>query len=128
MLPSWLTPAVVIAAAWVELASGELLAGILPAAVVIVSTALDYALWLHRGRPWHDWAVILLLLPAIAGAVWIAVGGLVTGVERGDAGRLAVEVGPGVALVGLLCTLVSYHGRHHPDEFRAGAAAKEEGP
>jgi hypothetical protein len=42
------------------------------------------------------------------------VGGLVTGVERSDEARLLLEVGPGVALTGLLCTLISYHGRHHP--------------
>jgi hypothetical protein len=60
--------------------------------------------------------VILLLLPAILASVWIAVGGLATGVERTDGARLAFEVGPGVALVGVLCTLISYHGRHHPDE------------
>jgi hypothetical protein len=46
----------------------------------------------------------------------------VTGVERTDAERLAFEVGPGVALVGLLCTLISYHGRHHPDESGEPAA------
>ena len=75
-----------------------------------------YALWVRRERPWHDWTVILLLLPAILAAVWIAVGGLVTGVERSDEARLLVEVGPGVALTGLLCALISYHGRHHPLE------------
>ena len=76
----------------------------------------DYALWVRRERPWHDWTVILLLLPAVLAAVWIAVGGLVTGVERSDEARLLLEVGPGVALTGLLCTLISYHGRHHPLE------------
>ncbi len=97
-------------------ASGEALTGILPAVVVLVLAPLDYALWTRRGRPWHDWTVILLLLPAILAAVWIAVGGLVTGVERSDEARLLLEVGPGVALTGLLCTLISYHGRHHPLE------------
>jgi peptidoglycan/LPS O-acetylase OafA/YrhL len=76
----------------------------------------DYVLWERRNRPWHDWTVILL--PAILAAVWIAVGGLVTGVERSDEARLLLEVGPGVALTGLLCTLISYHGRHHPLENR----------
>jgi hypothetical protein len=42
------------------------------------------------------------------------IGGLVTGVGRGGAGRLLLEVGPGLALTGLVCTLVSYHGRHRP--------------
>ena len=96
--------------------SGEVLTGILPGVLVLALAVADYALWLRRKRPWHDWTVILLLLPAILASVWIAVGGLVTGVERSDEGRLLWEVGPGVALTGLLCTLISYHGRHHPLE------------
>jgi hypothetical protein len=92
------------------------LTGILPAVLVATLAVADYALWSRRERPWHDWTVILILLPAILAAVWIAVGGLVTEVERSDEGRLLWEVGPGVALTGLLCTLVSYHGRHHPLE------------
>lgn len=93
-----------------------MLTGILPSVVVAAFAAADYRLWTVRGRPWHDWTVILLLLPPILSAVWIAVGGLVTGVERSDEARLLLEVGPGVALTGLLCTLISYHGRHHPEE------------
>jgi hypothetical protein len=31
---------------------------------------------------------------------------------------LVCEVGPGIGLVGLLCTLIAYHGRHHPLEGR----------
>ena len=93
-----------------------MLTGILPALVILALAAGDYALWEHRRRPWHDWTVILLLLPAILAAVWIAVGGLVTGVERSDEARLLLEVGPGVALTGPLCTLISYHGHHHPPE------------
>jgi hypothetical protein len=100
----------------VAAASGEALTGILPAALLLVLAVADYLLWSARARPWHDWTVILLLLPAILAAVWIAVGGLVTGVERSDEARLLLEVGPGVALTGLLCTLISYHGRHHPLE------------
>jgi hypothetical protein len=92
------------------------LTGILPAILVLVLAVADYTLWSRRKRPWHDWTVILLLLPAILAAVWIAVGGLVTDVERSDEARLLLEVGPGVALTGLLCTLISYHGRHHPSE------------
>jgi len=119
-VPRYLTVAAIAGALCVAALSGELLTGILPAAVVAALTAVDYVLWERGGRPWHNWSVILLLLPAIFAAVWITVGGLVTGVERTDGERLAVEVGPGVALVGLLCTLISYHGRHHPDEEPRG--------
>ncbi|HEX2045678.1 MAG TPA: hypothetical protein VHF23_08640 [Gaiellaceae bacterium] len=118
-MPRYLTAGAAVLALYVAIASGEPLTGILPAAIVLVLAPGDYGLWTRRGRPWHDWTVILLLLPAILAAVWIAVGGLVTGVERSDEARLLLEVGPGVALTGLLCTLVSYHGRHHPDERTA---------
>ena len=84
--------------------------------LILALAVFDYALWSRRNRPWHDWTVILLLLPAILAAVWIAVGGLSRGVAGGAAPRLLLEVGPGVALTGLLCTLISYHGRHHPLE------------
>ena len=115
-MPRYLTAASAAFALWVAIGSRELWTGILPALVVLVLALADYRLWTARARPWHDWTVILLLLPAILSAVWIAVGGLVTGVERSDDARLLLEVGPGVALTGLLCTLISYHGRHHPDE------------
>ena len=115
-MPRYLTAASVAAAVWVAAFSDELWTGLLPAALVAAIAILDYRLWSSLGRPWHDWRVILLLLPAIAAAVWIAVGGLAIGVERSDAERLAHEVGPGIALTGLLCTLISYHGRHHPRE------------
>jgi len=88
----------------------------MPAVAILVLAVGDYLLWERRNRPWHDWTVILVLLPTILLAVWIAVGGLVTGVERSDEARLFLEVGPGVALTGLLCTLIAYHGRHHPLE------------
>ena len=115
-MPRYLTAAAAALALWVAIGSGEIASGILPAVVVLVLAVADYLLWTSRGRPWHDWTVILLLLPPIFAAVWIAVGGLVTGVERSDEARLLLEVGPGVALTGLLCTLISYHGRHHPAE------------
>ena len=99
-------------------ASGEVLTGIPPALVILVLAPVDYALWSRRNRPWHDRTVILLLLPAILAAVWIGVGGLVTGVERSDEARLLLEVGPGIALTGLLCTLISYQGRHPPQPER----------
>jgi hypothetical protein len=115
-MPRYLTAGAVALALWVAAASTEVLTGILPAALILVLAPLDYGLWVKRDRPWHDWTVVLHLLPAILAAVWITVGGLVTGVERSDEARLLLEVGPGVALTGLLCTLISYHGRHHPDE------------
>jgi hypothetical protein len=115
-VPRYLTAAAVALALWVAIGSREVLAGILPALVLLALAAADYRLWTARARPWHDWTVILLLLPAILAAVWIAVGGLVTGVDRSDEARLLLEVGPGVALTGLLCTLISYHGRHRPLE------------
>jgi hypothetical protein len=118
-LPRYLTGGAVVLALWVAIGSREVLTGILPALVILVLAVADYRLWTARARPWHDWTVILLLLPAILSAVWIAVGGLVTGVDRSDEARLLLEVGPGVALTGLLCTLISYHGRHHPDEEQA---------
>ena len=113
-MPRYLTPGALAGAACVAALSGEWLTGILPAALAGALALADYAIWERRGRPWHDWTVILLLIPAILASVWIAVGGLVTGVARTDEAHLALEVGPGVALVGLLCTLVSHHGRHHP--------------
>jgi uncharacterized membrane protein len=119
-LPRYLTGAAIVGALCVAALSGEVLTGILPAVVVAAVATVDYVLWERGARPWHDWTVILLLLPAIFAAVWITVGGLVTGVDRTDGERLAFEVGPGVALVGLLCTLISYHGRHHPDEEPRG--------
>ena len=115
-MPKYLTLGALAGAACVAVLSGEVVTGILPSVVVALLVGADYLLWERRGRPWHDSTVILLLLPAIFAGVWIAVGGLLTGVERTDEGRLALEVGPGVALVGLLCALISYHGRHHPDE------------
>jgi hypothetical protein len=121
-VPKYLTAASLALALWVGLASGEWLTGVVPAAVVFVFAAAGHARWERRARPWHDWATILLLLPPILSAVWICVGGLVTGVQRSDEARLLLEVGAGVALTGLLCTLISYHGRHHPDEHRLRTA------
>ncbi len=112
-MPKYLTLGILALTLWVLVWSGELWTGTLPAAIILGTAIADYRMWTRRGRPWHDRATILLLLPAIAAAVWIAVGGLILG-DRPDDGRLLGEVGPGVGLTGLLCTLVSYHGRHHP--------------
>lgn len=100
--------------AWVVVASDEGWTGIVPAAVGAAFLVGDYVLWLRRGEPWHDPLVIVAALPSLAAGLWIAVGGLVTDVPRGEAGRLALEVGPGLAVTGLVCTLVSYFGRHRP--------------
>ena len=127
-MPRYLTAGAVLGALCVAVLSWEILTGVLPAGVVLVFVLGDYAYWERRGRPWHDWTVILLLLPAIAAAVWIAIGGLAVGVERSDGARLAYEVGPGVALVGLLCTLISYHDRHHPGGGRSTTPVAQRRP
>jgi hypothetical protein len=113
-LPRYLTAAAVVLALWVAVRSGELWTGIVPASLIVSLAVAAYVLWERRQRPWHDWTVILLLLPAIFAAVWMGVGGLLLDVERTDSGRLVFEVGPGIGLTGLLCVLISYHGRHHP--------------
>ena len=100
--------------AWVVIASDKGWTGIVPAAVGAGFLAADYRLWRLRGEPWHDPLVIVGALPALACGLWIGVGGLVTGIHRGETGRLALEVGPGLALTGLVCALVSYYGRHRP--------------
>jgi hypothetical protein len=110
-----------VLALWVAVRSEEPWTGIVPGALIVVLAAADYLLWERRDRPWHDWSVILILLPAIFAAVWIGVGGLLLDVARTDSGRLVYEVGPGIGLVGLLCTLIAYQGRHHPFEGRPGA-------
>jgi hypothetical protein len=117
-VPKYLTEGAVVLALWVAVRSGEHWTGALPGGLIAALALADYWLWERRNRPWHDWTVILLLLPAIFSAVWIGVGGLLLDVTRSDSGRLLYEVGPGIGLVGLLCTLIAYHGRHHPDESR----------
>ncbi len=111
-MPKYLTAAAAAVGLYVAVGSGKVLTGVLPAGLAVLTALVDYALWERRRRPWHDWTVIGLLLPAIGAAVWLALGGLATGTDRGDDARPLAEVGPGVALTGLLCTLISYHGRH----------------
>ena len=117
-MPRYLTAGAVLLALWVAIASREAWTGVVPGILVACLAFADYWFWERRQRPWHDWTVILLLLPAIFAAVWIGVGGLLLDVTRSDSDRLLFEVGPGICLVGLLCTLIAYHGRHHPDEHR----------
>jgi hypothetical protein len=124
VLPSWLTPPIAAIGIAVAAASQEVLTGALPGMLAAAATLADYVLWRKRGRPWHDPAVIVLLLPALASAVWIGVGGLVLGVERSDEARLLLEVGPGIALTGLITTVISYYGRHAPRRESAVEAAK----
>ncbi len=113
-LPDALTPAAVAVCLWAAAAGGDALTGVLPGAVGVVSAVADYVLWRRRSRPWHDPLVIVLLLPALAAGLWLGVGGTLLHVHRGEAGRLLLEVGPGLALTGLATTLISYHGRHRP--------------
>jgi hypothetical protein len=113
-LPSALTPMTAAVAIWVAAASSEVLTGVLPGAVGLVAGCAHYVLWRRRQRPWHDPTVIAVLLPVLAAGLWVAVGGLLLDVSRGTAGRLLLEVGPGLALTGLSTTLISYHGRHRP--------------
>ena len=115
-MPKYLTAGAVALALWVAIRSGETWTGTLPGSVVVVLAIVSYVHWERHGRPWHNWVVILTVLPAILASVWIGVDGLLLDVTRTDDQRLVYEVGPGIGLVGLLCTLVAYHGRHHPDE------------
>jgi len=114
-LPDALTPATLAVCAW-GAASGDWLTGVLPALVTAGFVIGDYALWTRRGRPWHDGLVIVLLLPALAAALWLGIGGTALADDRSDAGRLLFEIGPALALTGLVCTLLGYHGKHHPAE------------
>jgi len=127
VLASWLLGPTVAIALWAGIApfglsdasAGDVAAAFtVPAAAVLAFALADWRLWLARGKPWHDWGVILLLQPAIAAAVWLTIGGLVLDAGLSREELLGLEVGPGMALVGLLTTAVSFHGRHHPDEKR----------
>jgi hypothetical protein len=115
-LPSALTPATAAVAIWVAAASSEVLTGVVPAVVGLAAACADYVLWRRRQKPWHDLAVIVLLVPVLAAGLWVGIGGLLLDVSRGTAGRLLLEVGPGLALTGLAATLISYHGRHEPSD------------
>jgi hypothetical protein len=125
-MPKYLTAGAVVLALWVAIASREPWSGIVPGGLIVILAAADWRLWETRNRPWHDWTVILLLLPAIFAAVWIEVGGLLLDVARTDSERLLYEVGPGIGLVGLLCTLISYYGRHHPFEKPGPGGRRED--
>ena len=113
-LPDVLTPVTVAVCVWVAAASTCLSAGTAPAVGAALFVAADYSIWRRRGKPWHDPLVITLLLPALACGLWIGIGGEVVGIDRDATARLTLEVGPGLALTGLICTLISYYGRHRP--------------
>lgn len=113
-LPTLLTPLGAAIGVWVAAASQRVLTGMLPGALAAALVVCDLALWRARGKRWHDAPTILLLLPAIACALWIGVGGTVLHVHRSEAGRLLLEIGPGLALTGTVVAVVSYHGRHRP--------------
>ena len=127
VLPSVLLWPVLAAGAWVAVGVvltdaatwQKVVLGPVPGIVVVALALADYVVWLRRDRPWHDWLVIGLLLPPIFASVWVAVGALALEVPYDRDELLGLAVGPGVALVGLLCTTISYHGRHHPDEYRS---------
>ncbi len=113
-LPTALTPfgvAVAIAAAALP---GEAVAARAAAAVAAVCLACGYAVWRLRGRRMHDGRAILVLLPAVPASVWLTVGGLALGRSGTPAHRLALEVGPGLAVAGLTAAILGYHGRHDP--------------
>lgn len=114
-LPTALTPPAVLIALWV-LAASDRASAAAAGAVAAASLAGSYAIWVGRGRRWHDGLAILSLLPAVAAGVWVAVGGLALGEHESTARRLLVEVGPGLALVGIAATILGYHGRHDPRE------------
>jgi hypothetical protein len=125
VLPSWLLPPTLAVAGWAAAApfaltdaspADVLAAFTVPGAIAAGFALGAWAVWRSRRRPWHDWTVILLVQPAIAAAVWLAIGGLVLDLELTREELLGLEVGPGIALVGLLTTAVSFYGRHHPGE------------
>ena len=91
VLPSWLLAPILAVSGWVAIAPdiltdvGDLdraAIGPIPAAVVFVCALADWWWWIHRGKPWHDWTVIVILLPAIGAAVWITVTQRVLSVRR----------------------------------------------
>ena len=129
VLPSWLLPPTLLVSVWAALApfvvgefasAQQIVLGPLPAVIVGVFAVASWRLWLVHGKPWHDWVVIVLLLPAIAAAVWVTIGSLAMGTDLASAETLGVSVAPGLALIGFLTTAISFQGRHHPDPTRDG--------
>jgi len=125
VLPSWLLAPILAVSSWVAIAPYILTdvggldraaIGPIPAAVVFVCALADWRWWIHRGKPWHDWTVIVILLPAIGAAVWITVGATLLELPLTRPELLGTSIGPGIALIGLLTTTISFHGRHHPYE------------
>jgi hypothetical protein len=113
-LPTALTPPAAAVGLLVAALPGEAPAARAAGALAAACVAAAYGLWRAGGRRMHDGRAILALLPAVPAAVWVAVGGLAAGEAETAARRLALEVGPGLALVGLTATILGYHGRHDP--------------
>ena len=129
VLPSWLLGPILLTCIWTAAApfafadvstSARLGMGTIPAGVAFAVALGSWRLWLSHGKPWHDWSVIVTLLPAIGAAVWITVGALILELDLARAELLGLSVGPGVALIGLLTTTTGFYGRHHPDPARDG--------
>jgi hypothetical protein len=59
-------------------------------------------------KPWTG------IVPAAVAALFLVLDYGLWRRRRARWRRLALEVGPGLALTGLVCTLVSYYGRHRP--------------
>jgi len=113
-LPTLLTPAAIVVALYVAARPGEPAGARAAGVVAVVCLATGYAVWHARGQRLHDDAAILALLPAVPAAVWITVGALALAHGEAASRRLGLEVGPGIALVGLTATILGYHGRHDP--------------
>ncbi|HZT17243.1 MAG TPA: hypothetical protein VFA19_15000 [Gaiellaceae bacterium] len=113
-LPTALTPPAVAVGLLAAVLPGEAAGTRAAGAVAALCLAAGYSVWRVRGRRMHDDRAILVLLPAVPAAVWLAVGGLALDRAETPAHRLALEVGPGLALAGLTAAILGYHGRHDP--------------
>ena len=113
-LPTLLTPPGVAVALYVAVRPGEAAGARAAGAAAALCLTAAYAVWLAGGRRMHDGRAIVSLLPAVPAAVWVTVGGLALVHAESASRRLALEVAPGLALVGLTAMVLGYHGRHDP--------------